>query len=99
MDGPVLDALEMRRGAVRRHVTDPHLQDLRPGAADELAGSLVDGDVVSVLIPDEDSDVLEAVGRLAEERDRCELLCVAEAHRGGIGRITLNLAPCGSASS
>lgn len=97
VEDPVLDLLEELRRAIGGHVADFHLEHLVARPPDELTRRVVRGDVVAVVVPHEHRDLLEAVGRLAEQRELCDPRCLA--HRSTAGRTSLNRAPWCSASS
>lgn len=95
MHGSALDGGEVRLCLVSSHLADLHPKQLLVRLPDEPAGGLVRGNVVAVLIPHEDSRAFEALGSFPEER---ELRDPRRVHRL-VGRMRLNRAPCGSASS
>jgi hypothetical protein len=92
----VLHVFEVRRRAIGREIADLHLQDLLPRPPDEAAAGLIDGDVVSIFVPDEDGDLAEALDGLTEEGELRDVEGFATVHAGST---SLNLAPAGSASS
>ena len=58
---------DVASSTVGRQLADLHPDQLGPVEADEPAGVLVHGDVVALLVPDEDGDPLEQVDRLSEQ--------------------------------
>ncbi|MDX6484983.1 MAG: hypothetical protein QOF43_136 [Gaiellaceae bacterium] len=101
----LLDFVEVGRSPIRSHVPNLHGQELRAGPPEEVAGCLVRGHVVPVVIPDEDSDRLQLFDGLAEERQLRDLLGALPGHSPAsdrwfwFGSTSWKRAPCGTASS